>query len=836
MSRGTIDYGIDLGTTNSAIAVIDGVEAKVIKNNHSLEITPSAVWINRKGQLHVGRAARERREHDEENTCVEFKLTMGKTGDPKKFTASGRAMGPEELSAEILKSLKGDVARRTGDDIGAAVITVPAAFELNACDATRRAAELAGLTQAPLLQEPIAAALAYGFQTDSDNVFWLVYDMGGGTFDAAIMQVRDGEFSVVNHRGDNFLGGKLIDWKIVDEFFIPAVVREHGLPDFARGNPAWRAPINRLKQIAEDAKIELSLTESVDLAVELPLGEPGRWLDFEYELRRDQVEAVAEPFITESINLCTQALAESGLGPGAIEKVLLVGGPTLAPYLRERLADPERGLGIPLDHSRDPVTVVAQGAAIFAGTQRLDAGAVPAPPASGEFAVELEYRPVGADVEPLVGGRVSGADGVDLAGFGVEFVNNEGQPPWRSGKIPLTADGVFTATLWADKGRRNTFTIELTDATGALRKTSPSSLNYTVGVEPAQPPLTHSIGVGLDDNTVEWLVERNTPLPVLRRRAVVRTTVAISAGDGRGMLLIPVLEGEHRRADRNQRIGRLEVKPHQVRRDVPEGSEVEFTIDIDESRLVIARAYVPVLDEEFEHTINLQSETVPTHDRLAMDAERARLRLEEVREKASDADDPEANAILRRISDEHMVGQIDAMIEAARVDADAAATCERRLRALQAALDEAEDALEWPLLLHRSEELISIARQIIEGDGHEGQLRTLGRHETAIQSAIQARDADLVQQRLSELAHLAMRVLDQSGHLPRLDFDELREMRSQMRDPSEAARLIAEGHRALDRDDMDRLRNVNSSLREQLPSPPPPPDPFGDISTVRSTR
>ena len=129
---------------------------------------------------------------------------------------------------------------------------------------------------------------------------------------------------------------------------------------------------------------------------------------------------------------------------------------------------------------------------------------------------------------------------------------------WRSGRIELSPDGTFVTTLWAERGRANTFRIELTDATGAARQVTPDELTYTVGVVDTQPPLTHSIGVGLDGNEVEWLIKRGTPLPA-RRRILLRTTVGISRGQGEGMIRIPVLEGEYDRADRNRRIGRLEV-------------------------------------------------------------------------------------------------------------------------------------------------------------------------------------------------------------------------------------------------------------------------------------
>lgn len=221
MARTTIDYGIDLGTTNSTIAVLHGTVSEVIPSREPGQfgsvVTPSAIWYDKRGKQYVGGVARAHQIDDEENAAVEFKLRMGQQCQ-KTFRRSGRKMLPEEMSAEVLKVLRRDVQ---DENITAAVITVPAAFELPQCEATRRAAELAGFSLSPLLQEPVAAALAYGFQSAANKVFWLVYDFGGGTFDAAVIQVRDGVIQVVNHAGDNYLGGKNIDWDIVEKLLIP---------------------------------------------------------------------------------------------------------------------------------------------------------------------------------------------------------------------------------------------------------------------------------------------------------------------------------------------------------------------------------------------------------------------------------------------------------------------------------------------------------------------------------------------------------------------------------------------------------------------------------------
>ncbi|MFI0423933.1 Hsp70 family protein [Spongiactinospora sp. 9N601] len=817
MIRTTIDYGIDLGTTTSAIAVLNGGDVQVIKNNHQSETTASAVWIDQRERLHVGEIAKRRSELDPWNTCVEFKLRMGLSDQAKTFPNGDRSMTPEELSAEVLKSLKGDVAQRGDEHLRAAVVTVPAAFELSACEATKQAARLAGLEHAPLLQEPTAAALAYAFQSPGDKAFWLVYDLGGGTFDAAVVNIRDGEFTVVNHRGDNFLGGKLIDWRIVEELFIPALINEHrGFAGLGRGEPRWLGAIAKLKQAAEQGKIQLSRADSVPVTLDLE-DERGDRVDFLYDLRRADVERLTEPFVVRSVNLCRKALDERGLTPADIEKVLLVGGPTLSPYLRERLADPRQGLGIPLDHSRDPVTAVAMGAAIFAGTQRLDILEPLPVPAAGEYAVELEYQPMGADTEPLVGGRVSGAD---TAGFTVEFVNAAAEPAWRSGKIALADDGTFTATLWAGKERASTFTIELRDASGTPRPVTPGRLTYTVAAVEPQPTLTNAVGVGLEGNEVVWLLERGTPLPA-RRRYLLRTTIALSRSQNQGYIRIPILEGEHERADRNRRVGRLQIDPGQITRDVPTGSEVEFSVTVDESRLVVARAYIPLLDEEFEHAIELRTETTPAHDELAGKVRAERRRLNDVRTQVRDIGDARAGAMLDRIDAEGTVQDIDRLLDAARTDQEAARNCGARLLDLQIAIDEVEAMVRWPRLVGQAKEVLAAAREVVENKGDPNDRRSFATLESSLREAITAHDAALLEKRIEDLAQLAVYILDRTDELPIMRFEHLRNLEPEMRDRREAAQLIATGRKAIERGDIKTVRYVNRELEGMFPTPPP---------------
>ncbi|HYH86326.1 MAG TPA: Hsp70 family protein, partial [Pyrinomonadaceae bacterium] len=224
-----INFGIDLGTTNSCIAQADGAEVRVIQNNDQMNVTPSVVRVLRSGSLMVGRRAYNAVAEDPDNVEQEAKRLMGQRYE-KTFPASGRVMTPEEISAEVLKSLLADARRRTGEDVRAACVTVPAAFTALQCEATARAAQLAGLEEYPLLQEPIAAAIAYGARAGVRDQRWLVFDLGGGTLDVAVVSTRDGRLNVLEHRGDNHLGGKDIDRAVVQNIFLPFLFEEFTLP------------------------------------------------------------------------------------------------------------------------------------------------------------------------------------------------------------------------------------------------------------------------------------------------------------------------------------------------------------------------------------------------------------------------------------------------------------------------------------------------------------------------------------------------------------------------------------------------------------------------------
>lgn len=818
MSRTTIDFGIDLGTTNSGIAVFNGTAVPdVIQSQQSGQfgsvVTPSAIWFDKHGRQQVGLKARENYytyigDWDatplvigEDSGALEFKLRMGEAWR-KPFGFIKRDFSPEEMSAEVLKMLRGDVQTTKGEDIAAAVITVPAAFELPQCDATRRAAELAGFSLSPLLMEPVAAALAYGFQSTSDKVFWLVYDFGGGTFDAAVIQVRDGMIQVVNHAGDNYLGGKNIDWDIVDKLLVPALARERGIDarllTRSSKDKHVRALLNLLKLRAEEAKINVSITRRTSpiVAESEKLRMPGtnEKVDFEYELTPSALQQIIEPWVSQSINLCKKTLQEKGLSGRDIEKTILVGGSSLFPWLRERVASE---LETTLDFSIDPITVVARGAAVFAGTLRLavEQGPVPA----GTYKIQLEYDPVGSETDPTVDGRITPPSGASTTDLSVEIVELRSQ--WRSGAIRISSNGMFATEVHAEKGRKCEFQIMLVDARGTRLPCSPDRFGYTIGMPPPSALLTDNLGVALANNKPDWLFKKGEPPG--RKKCTYHTTVPLRKNEPyhprHNVIRVPLIEGNNPRADRNRMVQSLEIRPHDpnVKRDVYLGADVEVEISIDESRVTNMTVYVAILDEEWEVKSHCIFD-LPDTETLQQELESEKKRLEELREKASVVQDRKAAAALDRIDQEQLADQFTRLVEAAQGDPGRSGEANKKLLNFRAAVDSVEDALEWPGLVQEARQQVESTRQVVNGKyGRTEERQRLPALEADVELAIKDDRIVLLRSLIDDLDNLRIPVALRDpafwvGYLKYLD-----ESKEHMSDRAAAMKLLAQGYRAI---------------------------------------
>lgn len=817
--RETIDVGIDLGTTNSAVAVAVGTVAEIVRNAQGEEFTPSALYISRAGSVRVGRAGADRVELDPGNACAEFKLRMGRRDQDKLFEASGRTLTPEEMSAQVLMALRGNLELR-GEAVPTAVITVPAAFTSDQTAATMKAAELAGLRSTILLQEPTAAAWAYMAETRDrpDKGFWLVYDFGGGTFDAAVVRFEDGEFTAVNHAGDNTLGGKRIDWVLVEDVLLPALHQAYGSDGISRDDPRTRGAVARLKRLAETAKIELAVRQEVLLEEDVVVD--GTTVELTRTVTRDDLERAARPLVEASVRHCRQALAGAGLSTRDVDRVVLVGGSSQLALVREMLADPVEGLGIRVDHSQDPITVVARGAAIYAGTKpvpeeirrdrQVDAGTV---------RLNLSYSPVGLDEDPLLGGQAESEGTPDWSGWTIELRNSTTNPEWSSGQVPLDDDGVFRVRLHAPETTRHIFEITLRDAVGAVIPTDRATITYdhrSQGVGDAAARQSHTLSVALVDNTVEVLVPKNVELPRTGRARRLRTSMAISKSAGTGRITVPVLQGEHERADRNTVVGRLVLRPEDVDRDVPAGTELEVEVTIDESFQITASVFVPYLDEEFTIQVDPTRPLLPGIEELRERRSALHDRLEGLRERAREAGAVEATARLGRFEAEGGLTEIDRTLDQAAVDQDAIATCEARLLEADSALDEVEELLSLPEVTDAARQAVAIAQEVVTHYGARDLEDELAKVRSELEEAIADGDRVVIERRTQEALSIAQRGMPEE-HMVLSRFQFLEEVLAD--DPSpEARRLLADGRAARAAGDLRRLDGVVTRLRRFVPS------------------
>lgn len=346
--------GIDLGTTNSCVAVMEGGEAVVIPNPEGGRTTPSVVGFKKDGERIVGETAKRQAITNPDRTVHSIKRHMGSN---HKTKIEENNYTPQEISAMILQKLKADAEAYLGQSVTQAVITVPAYFNDSQRQATKDAGQIAGLEVLRIVNEPTAAALAYGLEKDKDETI-LVYDLGGGTFDVSILELGDGTFQVLATSGDNHLGGDDFDQKVID-WLVAEYKKEQGV-DLSKD----KAAVQRLKDAAEKAKKELSgvLTTTISLPfITMADGVPQH---LEMNLTRAKFEELTSDLVERTMGPTRQALSDSGLSVGEIHKVVLVGGSTRIPAVQEAI---KKLLGKEPHKGVNPDEVVALGAAIQAG-------------------------------------------------------------------------------------------------------------------------------------------------------------------------------------------------------------------------------------------------------------------------------------------------------------------------------------------------------------------------------------------------------------------------------------------------------------------------------------
>lgn len=348
--------GIDLGTTNSCVAVYEGGEPIVIPNPEGARTTPSVVAVSKTGERLVGQVAKRQAVSNPENTIVSIKRSMG---SDKKVTMGGKQYSPQEISAMILQKLKADAEAYLGTTVTQAVITVPAYFSDAQRQATKDAGKIAGLDVLRIINEPTAAALAYGVDKDNQEQKVMIFDLGGGTFDVSILEISDGVFEVLATAGNNRLGGDDFDQRIID-WMAQEFMRDNGGIDLRQDKMA----LQRLKDAAEKAKIELSGMTTSNINLPFITADATGPKHFDATLTRAKFNELTRDLVDATIAPMKQAMSDAGLSPAQINKVLLVGGSTRIPAVQEAV---QKFMGKEPFKGINPDECVAIGAAIQGG-------------------------------------------------------------------------------------------------------------------------------------------------------------------------------------------------------------------------------------------------------------------------------------------------------------------------------------------------------------------------------------------------------------------------------------------------------------------------------------
>jgi len=505
--------GIDLGTSNSVVAGIEDGKVRVFRPADGGEALPSVIFIDKRGHRLYGRRAHDQALVSPDNVAAGFKRLMG-TSTPIEIKGAGVTLTPEECSAEIIRQLLGQVSTETGSDqVTGAVITIPAAFNQMQSEATLRAAKMAGLERVDLLQEPIAAAMAAMEGAKRSGQF-LVYDLGGGTFDVALAQAINGEVNIVAHQGINMLGGRDFDRMIVNEIVRPWLAEHFNLPENFQRDKDFSRLIRIAQLAAEKAKIELSSNEKATIFAsedDIRLADKDeKEIHLDAELTRAQFEEMIRKPVMQTVDLVRTVLEENNYKNEDIDRIVFIGGPSRIPLVREMVA---RELGIAADLKADPMTAVAVGAAYYSESREWGAENVSRPKpkqATAEVPQEpsllFNYTARTPDDKTTVTLNVKG-----------NVPNNRQlrlkSKDWDSGNLPLT-DGLTISVPLKEMGEHK-FTAQMLDEKSEVLPQHDQTLTITRLVAAAGSiSAAQTIAVKALDSA---MAQENILLPIIKK-------------------------------------------------------------------------------------------------------------------------------------------------------------------------------------------------------------------------------------------------------------------------------------------------------------------------------
>lgn len=811
--------GIDLGTSNSAVVGnLDGT-TRLLKTADGLDVLPSAIYLDRRGHRFVGKTAMDRLISAPGSVAQGFKRLMGTKSHVK---IGEQEWSPEDCSAEIIRTLVGQAMTETGaadaSAIEGAVITIPAAFNQMQSEATIDAARRAGLDRVSLLQEPVAAAMAaIAHSRQKDGVF-LVYDLGGGTFDVALVLSTAGSVTIVAHEGINMLGGRDFDRIIVDSIVRPWLHANFNLPETFQKEAAWQHLATVARHAAERAKIQLSTSPSASIfanedevrAKDLD----GQEIYISVEMTRDAMVDLVRDRIEDTIRLCRKVIADNGYNSEDISRIVPIGGPSKMPVVRAML---QTELAILVEQGLDPMTAVATGAAIFAESREWTDGGSSRKAARGQEtvtgAVSLAFDFSARVSDESVRLRIR-PNGDIPAGVMLEVADEEGG---SSGRVPV--DGAISLTLRARKFGTNLFRVRVYDAAGNLVEEASKDLTVVrTQASAASIPMTYTLAVkiqkgevGCERNVVEAILKKGASLPAEGKHSF-RAGKMLKGGDDDYIafefyqmvdriddpsLNLYIgdfrLQGQ-RDLERGERIARGdEVIVHWKMSD---NGTLSFSVELPKlGRLVDAHNLylMEVAEKNFDGPKGADMAST-----LLAGAEQDLDELDGVLDGQADRD----GTLRSRIERQHAALSASVDAETNRSASEEA----RRLRQEIALLRMAPEN-EERVLLHELE----AAEAAFDELQDDAAALDAERHERLLLSArrsLREHDFEAVRRSLAEMGAIRTRLLlNRPGFLLAV-FEQLGEDRSMAADEVQHDQLVAAGEQAIERGDFDGLRGV----------------------------
>lgn len=603
--------GIDLGTTNSAIASFDGQKTKIWKSPEQNDITPSAIYLDRRGNKLVGQRAYEQAARSPSNSAVLFKRLMG-TSTPIEFKAVNEVKTPEQCSAEVLKTLYGYLNEelRLDPETGV-VITVPAAFNQMQKDATVDAANLAGINNVALMQEPVAAVMSVMKEGVLDGTF-LVYDLGGGTLDIAIAESHRGKVNLLSHGGIAMCGGRDFDRLLMDKIVKPWLRNNFNLPDNFLVDPKYSTVVRMANYAAERAKIELSSKEAAVISLseteirEFDLDGEEMYLDI--EISRDEFDHLINNLVLESVEAAREALSKAHLTPDYIERVVFVGGPTNYKPLRDKVCFE---LGIKGSTEVNPMTAVAEGASIFAESidwttqnreRKSSRGVIES---KGALSLVFKFQAR----TPNKASKI--AIKFDDYTKGYEYQVDSISTGWTSGRVALEAMSTITVPLGIMG--ENLFKVFVFDPSGNTVAINDSQISITKTSATVEAiPASHSISIEAlsslgGKSSLSYLVKSGDSLPV-KGTKMFKAAETLRAGTDNS-INIKLWEGDiEDPVTDNRPVGVLKISGHDFEVGVvPAGADIECIYEIFDSGAINLEVSIPCIGGVFNSGKNFYS-------------------------------------------------------------------------------------------------------------------------------------------------------------------------------------------------------------------------------------